>query len=170
MKTAKQKLFLFYFFLFCFLNDFLVVCVCLDVLLLIRCSITNWVYRCFHQPLRGISGGIQRVVASTLQAVSGAGYPGLPSLDILDNVIPFIDGELMTTTVHHRMCGIANFARPGEEEKIELEPRKILGQLCPDGGFTLSDMTISATCHRVAVTDGHTASVRLTATLRDFPR
>ncbi len=69
------------------------------------------------------------VVATTLQALSGAGYPGVASLDVLDNVLPYIGGE---------------------EEKIETETTKILGP-----------MNVSAQCHRVNVTDGHMAAVRV---------
>ena len=79
--------------------------------------------------------GLRSVQVVTLQALSGAGYPGVASLDIADNVVPFIGG--------------------GEEEKIESEPRKILGRF--DGaGFTPAAFAISASVHRVAVSDGHT--------------
>jgi aspartate-semialdehyde dehydrogenase len=84
------------------------------------------------------SFGIESLVVATLQAVSGAGYPGLPSLDILDNVIPFIAGE---------------------EEKIEREPRKILGRLS-DGKDRVvpADFSVTAMAHRVAVAEGHLVS------------
>lgn len=77
--------------------------------------------------------GVDRVFVSTMQAISGAGYPGVPSLDILGNVIPFISGE---------------------EEKIEQETCKILGGLSSN---TLQDASIriSAHTHRVPVIDGH---------------
>jgi len=68
--------------------------------------------------------GIEKVIVSTMQAISGAGYPGIAGLDILDNILPYIKSE---------------------EEKIESEPLKILG----------ADFKISASCHRVAVIDGH---------------
>ncbi len=86
--------------------------------------------------------GIESVTVATLQALSGAGYPGVASLDATDNVIPFIGG--------------------GEEAKIEAEPLKILGGY-RDGRFELADMKISASVHRVGVSDGHTmvAFVRL---------
>ena len=84
--------------------------------------------------------GLQAVAVTTLQAISGAGYPGLPSLDILGNVIPFIAGE---------------------EEKIERETKKILGKLTGDG-VTPHPVTVSAQCTRVPVVDGHTASVFVT--------
>jgi len=80
---------------------------------------------------------IEKVFMVSMQAVSGAGYPGVPSLDILGNVIPFIGGE---------------------EEKVEIETRKILGAF---NGKTidLADFPVSAQCNRVAVEDGHTESV-----------
>lgn len=77
--------------------------------------------------------GLETVMAVSMQAVSGAGYPGVPSLDILDNVIPYIGGE---------------------EEKVEWEPRKMLGQLRA-GEIELADFRISAHTNRVAVSDGH---------------
>jgi len=83
--------------------------------------------------------GLETVMAVTMQAVSGAGYPGVPSLDILGNVIPFIRNE---------------------EEKMEEETRKLLGQLKGSkvipGAFAMS-----AQCNRVAVEDGHTESVSI---------
>lgn len=81
--------------------------------------------------------GIDTVHVVTLQAISGAGYPGVASFDILDNVIPFISGE---------------------EEKVETEPLKILGKLQNDK-ILFSDLKISAHCNRVAVMDGHMACV-----------
>ena len=80
--------------------------------------------------------GIETVMAVTMQAVSGAGYPGVASLDILGNVIPYIAKE---------------------EEKMEEETRKLLGRL--DGsGIVPGDFAMSAQCNRVAVEDGHTES------------
>ena len=79
--------------------------------------------------------GLESVHVATLQALSGAGYPGVPSLDVADNVVPFIGG--------------------GEEEKIETEPRKILGRFADDA-FADADFRVSASVHRVAVSDGHT--------------
>jgi aspartate-semialdehyde dehydrogenase len=73
-----------------------------------------------------------------LQALSGAGYPGVASMDIADNVIPYIGG--------------------GEEEKIETEPLRILGTFT-GGAFAPAPFRISASVHRVAVTDGHTMAV-----------
>lgn len=87
--------------------------------------------------------GVKKVFAVSLQALSGAGYPGIPSLDIMDNVIP-------------------NVANGGEEEKVEWEPRKMLGKL-NDNKIDLADIKFSAHTNRVAVIDGHTvcASVEL---------
>jgi len=84
-------------------------------------------------PLRQF--GITSVITTTLQAVSGAGYPGVPSFDILGNVIPGIGG--------------------GEEEKIETEVNKILGSLL-DGRIEFHSMIVSAHTTRVPVVDGHT--------------
>ena len=83
---------------------------------------------------------IRRMFVTTLQAVSGAGYPGVPSLDIIDNVVPYIGGE---------------------EEKSEQEPLKILGRI--DGGVirNAAGPLVSAHCNRVPVVDGHTACVSL---------
>ena len=85
-------------------------------------------------PLRQF--GLTRVMVTTMQAVSGAGYPGVASLDILGNLIPYIGG--------------------GEEEKIEIETLKILGE---DGGRKPFKAVISASVNRVAVIDGHTCIV-----------
>lgn len=82
--------------------------------------------------------GLESVAVVTLQALSGAGYPGVPSLDVTDNVIPFIGG--------------------GEEEKIETEPRKILGRFA-DGAFRDAEFRVSASVHRVPVSDGHSLSL-----------
>lgn len=84
------------------------------------------------RPLRPV-----RAVVTTLQAASGAGYPGVPSLDLLGNVIPFIAGE---------------------EEKIESETRKILGQLHGDA-VTPHPIALSAQVNRVPVVNGHTEAV-----------
>jgi len=83
------------------------------------------------------SFGLEAVMAVTMQAVSGAGYPGVPSLDILGNVIPYIRNE---------------------EEKMEEETLKLLGQL---NGTKVVPATfaMSAQCNRVAVEDGHTESI-----------
>jgi aspartate-semialdehyde dehydrogenase len=83
--------------------------------------------------------GVESCVATTLQALSGAGYPGVASLDILDNVLPYIGGE---------------------EEKIETETKKILGRF-NDSQIDTAPMAVSAQCHRVNVNDGHMAAVRV---------
>ena len=83
--------------------------------------------------------GIDATIATTLQALSGAGYPGVASLDILDNVLPYIGGE---------------------EEKIESETTKILGRF-NDSRIELAPIAVSAQCHRVNVSDGHMAAVRV---------
>ncbi len=83
--------------------------------------------------------GLRKAVVATLQAASGAGYPGVPSLDLLGNVIPYIGGE---------------------EEKIEAELRKILGRV--DGERIVeADIVTSAMVHRVPVVDGHLVSASL---------
>ncbi|MBA3722887.1 MAG: aspartate-semialdehyde dehydrogenase [Parachlamydiaceae bacterium] len=84
--------------------------------------------------------GIEAIQVFTMQAISGAGYPGVASLDILDNVIPFVRGE---------------------EEKLETEPLKILGSLQSDLSIINADIVISAQCNRVPVTNGHTECVSL---------
>ena len=76
------------------------------------------------------------MIVTTLQALSGAGYPGPAAIDLVDNILPYIGGE---------------------EEKSEVEPRKIFGKI--QNGKIVPDesIKISAHCNRVAVTDGHTA-------------
>ena len=101
-----------------------------------NCSI-----QCYTTPLYAlIQAGyeVRRTIIATLQAVSGAGYPGVPSLDTIDNIIPYIGGE---------------------EEKSEMEPLKILGSI--EGGvFKNAELPkISAHCNRVPISDGHTACV-----------
>ena len=83
--------------------------------------------------------GIQQIFVTTMQAVSGAGYPGVPSMDILGNVVPFIKNE---------------------EQKLEEETLKLLGSLDGDAIVPLK-ARISANCNRVAVEDGHTESVSI---------
>ncbi|MBC7234952.1 MAG: aspartate-semialdehyde dehydrogenase [Chloroflexi bacterium] len=87
--------------------------------------------------------GLRRAVITTMQALSGAGYPGVPSLDILDNVIPYIAGE---------------------EDKLVKEPLKLLGTFSAREGRVIpADIRISPACNRVATRDGHleTISVEL---------
>jgi aspartate-semialdehyde dehydrogenase len=86
-------------------------------------------------PLRQFN--IEAVQVVSMQAISGGGYPGVASLDIFDNVVPFINGE---------------------EPKVETEPRKMLGALAGDH-IAFLDCVVSATCTRVTVLDGHTVSV-----------
>lgn len=86
--------------------------------------------------------GVASAVATTMQALSGAGYPGVASLAISDNVLPFIEGE---------------------EEKIEQETLKILGHL-HKGQIAAAPIKVSAQCHRVNVSDGHLAAVRVKLT------
>jgi len=83
--------------------------------------------------------GLKTVMVTTMQALSGAGYPGVPSLDSLDNVIPYIGGE---------------------EAKVESEPLKLLGRLEGEG-VQKATFTISAQCNRVATRNGHLESVTL---------
>lgn len=82
--------------------------------------------------------GLEAVMATTMQAISGAGYPGVASIDITDNVVPFIKGE---------------------EEKVEIEPRKILGK-SNGSQVELAAFAVSAQCNRVNVQDGHMIAVR----------
>ena len=94
--------------------------------------------------------GLEKVLVTSMQAVSGAGYPGVPTLDILGNVIPYISGE---------------------EEKVEHEAHKLLGKL-KGGEIAKGDFIVSAHCNRVLVEDGHTEAVSLSlraeATLEDL--
>lgn len=83
--------------------------------------------------------GLKKVFVTTMQALSGAGYPGVASLDILDNVVPYIGGE---------------------EEKIETETLKLLGTIKNDK-FSFAEIKISAQCNRVNVKDGHLEAVNV---------
>lgn len=83
--------------------------------------------------------GVERVLVTTMQAVSGAGYPGVASMDIIGNVVPFIGGE---------------------EEKMQHETQKILGALS-DGKIVPLAARVSATCNRVEVIDGHMVSASI---------
>jgi aspartate-semialdehyde dehydrogenase len=104
-----------------------------------NCSIQSYM-----KPLHALAQAgypAQRIVIATMQAVSGAGYPGVPSLDIIDNVVPYIGS--------------------GEEEKSENEPLKIFGSI-ENGVFKNAEFPkISTHCNRVPVTDGHSACVTL---------
>ena len=81
--------------------------------------------------------GVTKIIATTMQAISGAGYPGVPSMDFLGNVIPYIGNE---------------------EEKMQEETQTILGTFAGDRISPLA-ATVSAHCNRVAVVDGHTVTV-----------
>jgi len=84
-----------------------------------------------------IAFGVDQLFVATMQAASGAGYPGIPAMDMIDNIVP------------HSF---------GEEEKVETEPRKIMGGY-EEGRFLFADMSITAHCHRVPVLDGHSEAV-----------
>lgn len=99
-----------------------------------NCTTTHLV--CALKPLHD-AFGLEAVNVVTMQAISGAGYPGVSAMDILDNIIPYIGGE---------------------EEKVELEPRKLLGTLVGDE-IQFADFTVSAQCNRVAVRNGHLEAV-----------
>ena len=81
--------------------------------------------------------GVTAAIITTMQAISGAGYPGVSSLDIYDNVVPHIGGE---------------------DEKLQNEPKKLLGDV-RDGHMRMADIAVSAQANRVPVIDGHLASV-----------
>lgn len=100
--------------------------------------------------LQRVFGNIDQVSIVTMQAVSGAGYPGVSSMDILDNVVPFISGE---------------------EDKLETEAQKILGSVNADvtGFQEQRELKVSAACNRVAVLDGHMACVSLRFAKRPPP-
>jgi aspartate-semialdehyde dehydrogenase len=83
--------------------------------------------------------GVEAVMMTSMQAISGAGYPGVASMDIIDNIMPFISGE---------------------EEKVEVEPQKILGKLA-GSKIESAPFKVSAQCNRVPVQDGHLESVRV---------
>ncbi len=101
----------------------------------------NCAIMCIAPPLAALDRkfGVESVFVTTLQAISGAGYPGVSAFDITENVLPYIAGE---------------------EPKVETEAQKILGNF---NGETIekADFTVSAQCFRVNVIDGHTASVRV---------
>ncbi|HUC89037.1 MAG TPA: aspartate-semialdehyde dehydrogenase [Candidatus Paceibacterota bacterium] len=103
-----------------------------------NCSLQSYLLPIFALIQAGYP--VKKILITTLQAVSGAGYPGVASLDILDNVIPYIGGE---------------------EEKTENEPLKILGQIKSKKFVNAEDIAISATCTRVPVSDGHLAAVNI---------
>jgi len=103
-----------------------------------NCSLQSYLTPIYALEQAGFK--VKRAIITTLQAVSGAGFSTVESMDMVDNVVPFIDGE---------------------EEKSEIEPQKILGKI-EDGKFVYDDsIKISAHCNRVPVVDGHTACLSL---------
>ncbi|MHA1679394.1 MAG: aspartate-semialdehyde dehydrogenase [Promethearchaeota archaeon] len=103
-----------------------------------NCSLQSYLTAIYALERAGY--GIESLIITTLQAVSGAGYPGVPSLDMIDNIVPYIGGE---------------------EKKTEEEPLKIMGTVGPSGIKNYDGIKISATCTRVPVIDGHTAVVNM---------
>jgi aspartate-semialdehyde dehydrogenase len=103
-----------------------------------NCSIQSYMAPIHALVQAGFSA--QRAIVTTMQAVSGAGYPGVPSLDMIDNIVPYIGGE---------------------EEKSEKEPLKIFGSINNGVIKNAEFPKISAHCNRVPVTNGHTACVSL---------
>jgi len=103
-----------------------------------NCSIQSYITPIYALEVNGFK--VEKLIVTTLQAVSGAGYPGVPSLDMVDNIVPYIGGE---------------------EEKSEKEPLKVFGKVGENGIINNDSIQISATCIRVSVTDGHTACVNL---------
>jgi len=103
-----------------------------------NCSIQSYMLPVYALMKAGYP--VDKMIVTTLQALSGAGYPGPAAIDLVDNIVPFISGE---------------------EEKSEVEPKKIFGKI-KNGKFVDDEsIKISAHCNRVAVTDGHTACVSL---------
>ncbi len=101
-----------------------------------NCSIQSYMLPIYALMKAGYT--VDKMIVTTLQAVSGAGYPGPASIDMIDNIIPYISGE---------------------EEKSEVEPKKIFGRI-EKGKFVPNEsIKISAHCNRVPVSDGHTACV-----------
>lgn len=105
------------------------------------------------KPLVDAFGPIDALTATTLQAISGAGFsPGVPGIDVLDNIVPYISGE---------------------EDKMEWETRKILGNINEEGTefvpLPFEEMKVSAQCNRVAVSDGHTECISLRFANRPAP-
>ncbi len=103
-----------------------------------NCSIQSYIAPIHSLLQKGYD--IKRIIVTTLQAVSGAGYPGVASWDVIDNIIPYIGGE---------------------EEKTQFEPYKILGRVKGGKIVPWEAIDISATCTRVPVSNGHTAIVSL---------
>jgi aspartate-semialdehyde dehydrogenase len=104
-----------------------------------NCSIQSYMIPVHALMQKGYK--VARMIVTTLQGLSGAGYPGPSSLDIVDNIIPYISG--------------------GEEEKSENEPRKVFGKVTGDKILPDESISISAHCTRVPVIDGHSACVSI---------
>jgi aspartate-semialdehyde dehydrogenase len=100
-----------------------------------NCAVTPLVMAL--KPLQ-LAFGVRKALITTFQAISGAGYPGVPSYDIVDNVIPYIGGE---------------------EPKVESEALKMLGSWQEGRGFEDAALTVSAHCNRVSTRDGHLGCV-----------
>jgi aspartate-semialdehyde dehydrogenase len=103
-----------------------------------NCSVQSYMTPLYALIQAGYS--VSRMVLTTLQGVSGAGYPGPAALDLIDNIVPYIGSE---------------------EEKSEAEPLKLLGRVVDGAIVNSSEPSISAHCNRVPVTHGHTACVSL---------
>lgn len=103
-----------------------------------NCSLQSYMTPVFALQQAGYE--VKRMFVTTLQAVSGAGYPGVPSLDMIDNIVPFIGGE---------------------EEKSEKEPLKIFGSVKDGKIINAAGPLVAAHCNRVPVINGHTACVSL---------
>jgi aspartate-semialdehyde dehydrogenase len=103
-----------------------------------NCSVQSYITPIYALNQAGFE--VDTLIITTLQATSGAGYPGVASLDLIDNIVPIINGE---------------------EEKSEKEPLKILGKIDGNAIVNADSIKISATCTRVPVTDGHVASVNM---------
>lgn len=103
-----------------------------------NCSVQSYMAPVYALIKAGYS--VEKIILTTLQALSGAGYPGPAAIDLVDNIIPYIGGE---------------------EEKSEIEPLKILGRVENGAIVNAGGIDISAHCNRVSVTDGHTACVSM---------
>lgn len=109
-----------------------------------NCSLQSYMMPIFALQQAGYP--VKRMIVTTLQATSGAGYPGVPSFDMIDNIVPYIGGE---------------------EEKTEKEVLKILGKVNGDKIENAPGPLVAAHCNRVPVIDGHTACVSLEFDLPD---
>ncbi len=103
-----------------------------------NCSLQSYMMPIFALQQAGYP--VKRMIVTTLQATSGAGYPGVPSFDMIDNIVPYIGGE---------------------EEKTETEVLKILGKVEGEKIVNAAGPLVAAHCNRVPVIDGHTACVSL---------